>query len=131
MISKSKLYDLIYDKADRLFKQYNPCNIQKDKSGKITCSYKHSSNRLCCHVIFNGGCKYYSENGCTTQCLPCKLYYCGAKPKHLSHKEYDIFRKKIQALRSESYQENLSSFRFYFMSKKEIFRRLNSVSKSI
>lgn len=27
MINREKLYDLLYNKADRLFKQYNPCNI--------------------------------------------------------------------------------------------------------
>ena len=37
MIDRKKLYDLIYAKADRLLKKYNPCQINKDLFGGVYC----------------------------------------------------------------------------------------------
>ena len=124
MINKSKLYDLIYAKADKLFKEYNPCNIQKNKRGKLTCTcqfYKDGSVGLCCtrHGEKDNKCKYLSDSGCTTNCLSCKLYYCKYKGRHISQKDYDRFIKELQTLRSICYKYELHGN--YFVSKEDIF----------
>ncbi len=82
MINLNKLHDLIYDKADKLFKQYNPCNIHIDERKQLVCNnprYNHNKpnqqlqfwNSLCCV-----SCKYLSDNGCTVKCLGCKVGLC-------------------------------------------------------
>lgn len=65
-IDREKLYDLIYDKADRLFKKYHPCNIHETPNG-VQCK----RGKLCCD-----GCEYIGEHGCTVRCLGCKLSFC-------------------------------------------------------
>jgi len=80
MIDRWKLYDLIYNKANKLLKQYNPCNIRIKESndrlfGKLICNNEYMCKRngesLCC-----SGCKYLGHNGCTIKCLECKVGWC-------------------------------------------------------
>ena len=66
MIDRRKLYDLIYNRVDKIIKKYNPCNIQLKNKG-VVCK----RGRLCCD-----GCFYLSDNGCTTNCLGCKFTFC-------------------------------------------------------
>lgn len=72
----SKLYNQLYEKADKLLKQYNPCNIRIEQN-KLVCNNaymcKTKGESLCCC-----GCKYLSNNGCTVECLECKLGMCWA-----------------------------------------------------
>lgn len=115
MVNLSKLYDLIYAKADRLFKQYNPCNIHIDKRGQLVCNNpKYSYNRpgqqlqfwnsLCCV-----GCKYLGNDGCTTKCLGCKVGLCRTESRYYISEEAfsqccetlkvdKVFRKKLHKL---------------------------------
>jgi len=103
MINREKLYDLIYEKADRLFKEYNPCEIGKNIFGEVCCRRK-LCNQLCC-----GGCKYLSKNGCTIKCLSCKLCLCvGTGLIHI----------KLYKLWKIAYRYNLYGAR---MSKEELF----------
>ncbi len=79
----SALYDRIYNIADKLFKNYNPCNIHTTKTGFVLCKQyntvgsvrwaQEESRFLCC-----GDCKYQSRTGCPIKCLPCKLFCCGS-----------------------------------------------------
>ena len=115
MINLSKLHDLIYAKADRLFKQYNPCNIHIDKRKQLVCNnpkYDHNKpnqqlqfwNSLCCI-----GCEYLGNNGCTTKCLGCKVGLCCTESRYwITEDAFDdccetlkvnkVFRKKLQRL---------------------------------
>jgi hypothetical protein len=90
MIDKEKLYDLLYAKADKLLKQYNPCNIRVEQ-GKLICNNasmcKRNGESLCC-----ADCDYLGNNGCTTNCLGCKLGMCwlGRSFEHIFNSdEYD------------------------------------------
>lgn len=80
MINRWKLYDLICDKADKLLKQYNPCNIRIEISpdwlfGKLVCNNTYMCRKrgedLCCR-----GCEYKGQNGCFDKCLGCKVSWC-------------------------------------------------------
>lgn len=116
MINLSKLHDLIYAKADRLFKQYNPCNIHIDKRKQLVCNNpKYSNdkpnqqlqfwnNSLCCV-----GCKYLSDSGCTVKCLGCKVGLCRSESRSRvteqafhqcceTLKVNKVFRKKLSRL---------------------------------
>lgn len=84
MINKSNLYDLLYAKADKLLKEYNPCRINKDLFGGVYCK-KYDNDDLCCGGG-NGKCKYLSDTGCTTKCLGCKLGLC------MSDSRYSVLR---------------------------------------
>lgn len=93
-MNRSKLYDLVYDKADKLFKEYNPCKIQCKKEGLTCIKYKkaHKKCMLCC-----AGCKkHWSNKGCTIKCLYCKLYICGAVAN--KYKANTTFRKRLYKL---------------------------------
>jgi len=64
-----KKYNELYDRADKLFKDINPCKFE---SGM--CSVNCSCRTGCCIK----GCPHHSnEKGCGIVCLPCKLYICG------------------------------------------------------
>lgn len=74
MIDRWKLYDLIYDKANKLLKEYNPCNIRLNTYGLLICNnekYDTGNGKLCCSM-----CEYQSSKGCTTKCLACKVALC-------------------------------------------------------
>ena len=115
MINLSKLHDLIYVKADKLFKQYNPCDIHIDKRKQLVCNnpkYNHDKpnqqlqfwNSLCCV-----GCKYLGDSGCTTKCLGCKVGLCHNDSRYRITKDSfrdcckilkvnKVFRKKLLRL---------------------------------
>lgn len=68
----SKLYDELYEEADALFKEYNPCRIEGN-----TCLYGRTTDdpvgkSFCCN-----GCDHLCERGCTVKALSCKLWLCG------------------------------------------------------
>ena len=74
MIDREKLYNLIYDKANKLLKEYNPCNIHLNPYRLLVCNnkrYDTGNGKLCCSM-----CKYSSDKGCTTKCLACKVALC-------------------------------------------------------
>jgi len=67
---------MIYTKADRLLKQYNPCNIHIDiTTNKLVCNNKcmciKNGEKLCCKQ-----CKHLKTNGCTIKSLGCKVGGC-------------------------------------------------------
>lgn len=66
-MNPSKLYDILYDTVSRIISLHNPCGIQIDKNGNVSCVV----GELCCR-----GCKYLSKSGCTTNCLGCKFGFC-------------------------------------------------------
>jgi len=87
MIDREKLYDLIYTKADKLLKEYNPCNIHKNNQGLLVCNNKQmckDNEKLCCFQ-----CKYQSINGCTIKCLGCKEALCNI-PSTTFHQKFQF-----------------------------------------
>lgn len=62
IFQKVKLHDRLYNYADKITKEYNPCKIENGKCARIS---------ICC-----GGCKYLTKDGCSTKCLWCKLWLC-------------------------------------------------------
>ena len=100
-MNRSKLYDLIYDKADKLFKRYNPCNIRFEKPNLfgdkiIQCKlfeYKNCRTGLCCQ-----GCDYLGELGCTVKSVGCKTGLCNGSTnidRALSY--FDSYYKRLDA----------------------------------
>lgn len=71
----SKLYDKLFNRAQTLFKEYNPCDIQCDKDGYISCRGYTAckDNQLCCT---SPTCKHWTPIGCSVQSLSCKLWIC-------------------------------------------------------
>lgn len=72
----SKIYDLLYQEADRIITQGNPCDFV---DGTCVSSRKHiNKDCKCCE-----GCKHLEVGkGCTVKSLGCKLWLCrdGASP---------------------------------------------------
>jgi len=119
----SALYDRLYDIADRLFKKHNPCKIHT-KNGKLYCinhnEHWNATLYLCCYGCIdrweNGEQRgnHWSENGCTTKCLSCKLYLCGyakGKNRRLYH--------QLRRLKQFAYEHGLPHEYFYYISKEE------------
>ena len=90
MIDRHKLYDLIYDKADKLLKQFNPCGIYRDEHQILVCNNKQMCSRggekLCCFQ-----CHYISPKGCTIKCLACKVSMCNI-PSRAYHQKFQFDR---------------------------------------
>lgn len=129
MRDHEKLYDLIYAKADKLLKQYNPCNIRVENN-VLVCNNENMCERsgesLCC-----GDCEYLGENGCTTKCLACKVGMCWAGD-NMQYTIYVRLGKNLFNLRHISYkfinqmdrlQKVCRKYRFnkVRMSKEELF----------
>lgn len=125
-MDRSKLYDLIYDKADRLLKEYNPCNIHINKQGIVRCrlyNSRYKQQYLCCSGCVTTGYrdkqgqeikKYWSNKGCTIRCLACKLYLCEAKYRHKK------LRKELDRLERIAVKYKIFA---YFTSKEDIFKK--------
>ena len=121
----SALYDRIYDIADRLFKKHNPCNIHT-KNNKVFCSYHNErvyngkgKKLLCCsgcianYGIDNRG-NHWSKNGCTTKCLPCKLYLCS-----YAEEQNRRLSNQLYKLKQFARKHGLPTESFYYMSKED------------
>jgi hypothetical protein len=124
----SALYDRIYDIADRLFKKHNPCNIHT-KNNKVFClCYNEKWNKgkgkklLCCsgcvagYGIDNPG-NYWSDEGCITKCLPCKLYLC-PEAKRMNKR----LSNQLYKLKQFARKHGLPNETNYYMSKEEWFK---------
>lgn len=100
----SEKYDELYDKADKLLKECNPCKIKcgSCQANRIDPKY-NSTKQLCC-----GGCPYW-KNGCTVKSLACKLWLCtpihGTFPynKHRTDSNRELI-DALNGLRSEAYR---------------------------
>lgn len=91
---KLKLYDELYDKADEIGRQNNPCNI-KVQGNLVTCRW---CPYWCCE-----GCRHNGPKGCRVKSLSCKLYLCHRAMKYVPESE----KTKIRDLLTLSYKENL------------------------
>ena len=124
-MNKSQLYDLVYDTADKLFKQYNPCNIHKDKYDTVTCSHREQNLYLCCFQ-----CKYKSKNGCRVKCLACKLSLCNDSFEDCCDKLNipTVFKRKLLILRKIAIKHG---FFVYHQSKKNTLKHISKQAGKI
>ena len=77
-LSPEELYSKLYRIAGHILRETNPCQIQKDAEGRVSCRDTRSPLRaggstqtLCC-----GGCRHLSDKGCNAEALSCKLWAC-------------------------------------------------------
>jgi hypothetical protein len=104
----SEKYDELYDKADKLLKEYNPCRIKcgSCQANRIDPKY-NSTKQLCC-----GGCPYW-KNGCTVKSLACKLWLCGpvqGKFPYPNNKKTELVSElvgKLEDIRNEAYKAGI------------------------
>ena len=87
------LYDQLYSAADKLFKQYKPCQIMNvpHMGGVICIRYDNPRFGMCCN-----GCRWLGKKGCTVKALSCKLWYCH---DIYVNRNYRKFIAKLDALR--------------------------------
>ena len=126
-MNKSKLYDLIYDKADKLFKKYNPCKIHTNDDGEVSCLRQKTSrpkNSLCCSVCN----KNINNKGCSVRCLSCKLFVCGRLIYNGG--KYKEFFYELSKLRSIAEEHGIPTTTFY-TSKEEVFTKKGKIRKQI
>ena len=71
------IYDSVYNFLENEFRKKNYCgfknNICNAQRDRKECN---SSINGCCYGKNRGLCKYFVENKCIIQCLPCKLFTC-------------------------------------------------------
>ncbi len=111
----SAKYDCLYEKADKLFKEHNPCLFI---DGLCICNRKVSTKRQrhsggCC-----GGCKYVGSKGCTVKSLGCKLFVCD----HI-YLNYKTLYEKIYKLGQKAVMKDFSLGQYY-LSKEDVFRQI-------
>lgn len=102
-----KIYDTLYEEADKVLKEFNPCEHKGDGDNHICLGstkenpamWKENSAACCC-----GGCKFWKINvGCTAEKpLSCKVWLCGAA--RLKHKEIP---HKLDAIAKKAYNLEL------------------------
>ncbi|MCK4976820.1 MAG: hypothetical protein KAS36_07810 [Anaerolineales bacterium] len=63
----SEAYDTIYNRAQALLEEFNPCEIEDGR-----CISRMNNHLACC----SSACKYISREGCTTRNLRCKTHLC-------------------------------------------------------
>ena len=64
----SEAYDTLYNRAQELLNEYNPCEIINGE-----CVAQAYGFEACC----SRRCKYISSSGCTIRNLKCKMHLCG------------------------------------------------------
>ncbi len=80
-----RIYDDLYDRADKLFKKYNPCQFNPQTGlCKAYPDVTNGCDRGRAFILCCGGCHYEKKrkhqhslkSGCRVKSLGCKLYYC-------------------------------------------------------
>lgn len=99
------IYKFLWDSADKIFRETNPCKISK--SG----SCQNSKKGTCCP---KGYCRFLTPKGCSTECLTCKLYLCVNMSKSYRKLESDLDKMRsianacgFRTLFYQSWQEEL------------------------
>lgn len=118
----SESYDRFYEEADRLFREYNPCQFENGKcifnrwcediykkQGLKLCgspSSKYTDSNGCCSAY---NCKYLGPEGCTIKALGCKLFVC----TWLFGKAHKDFYPKLLDLRGKAAKTMMISTQCY------------------
>ena|SRR3990167_3269596 len=95
-MDKPDLYSKFYRTAAAVLKSENPCNIQRDAAGTVTCR----DGKPCCN-----GCKHLGPEGCTVEALGCKLWLCGSalKAHPAANKTLHIIQRAASAAGVSAY----------------------------
>ena len=65
-------YDRLYEEADRLLEQHNPCQFVGNKCiSNRTNPHGYDKENGCCN-----DCDWLGSSGCVTKCLKCKIHTC-------------------------------------------------------
>ena len=82
----SDLYDILFEKADKIIKKTNPCKI---KCGKCFRAQRYNvENAFCCDAYSTfftkiPECKYLTKNGCSAEKpLYCRVWFCDTLKDH-------------------------------------------------
>lgn len=126
----SAAYDRLYDEADKLFKEYNPCKFEdgrcelnrmcmEGKCGQPHHRLEKSGQRNgCCS---GHDCEHLTPNGCSIKSLGCKLSMCG----HICDAGgFYEFREKIKELNKETNEVFGYNAARCFLDKKTFFECL-------
>jgi hypothetical protein len=102
---KIQLYDRLYKHADKLIKKHNPCKIENGKCvlGKPCCK----------------NCRYLTKNGCSVECLMCKLYLCWK-----TRQDFCKLNKTLFQMKKKAWRHGLLQFR---NSREETIKELQGV----
>lgn len=78
----SMKYDQLYEEADKLFKEHNPCQFKDGVCNRNRDDVESGKFRPEGNVVNNGccgstSCEYLTSEGCTIKALGCKLHICG------------------------------------------------------
>ena len=122
----SKRYDMLYEKADELLKEYNPCQFKNNSCtiSKLDPSYndapkEKTRNQLCCC-----NCEYW-DKGCTVKALFCKTWLCEPLTSRFTNPNYKKMRElrdKLEIIQNEAKRIGIKlTFRG---SKKDTFRNI-------
>ena len=89
-MTKEELYSKLYRIAGHILRETNPCQIQKDVEGRVSClasrkPHSQMTAALCCGSYYPNEnkpranvCKHWrKDRGCTTDALGCKVFLCG------------------------------------------------------
>ncbi len=113
----STIYDELYSQADALFKEYNPCQFNKQTgSCKVyqEPSIYHSFILCCsgCHNEEKRKHQHSKKSGCRIKSLNCKLYLCYS----IHDKMPQEFKRKLADLRLKAFEAHFQNG--YFRTKK-------------
>lgn len=101
---KIKLHDRLYRHADRLIKKYNPCEV---KNGKCL------DGDFCC-----GSCEHLTENGCSVNCLSCKLHLCW-----MARAKFYTLNRTLERMSQKACYHNILGIR---QSREQVIKKLQS-----
>lgn len=95
-MTKSEIYDQLYDRAIKLMVEYNPCDIR----GGICASKRlELGPNFCCTRCIN-----LSDSGCQVTSLLCKIWVCGAIRPLLPR----TFHEKIGEILKEVHESKIT-----------------------
>lgn len=99
---RSFIYDDLFEEADNLFKEYNPCKVKNGKCvrGEPCCA---SADEKCTHLDL--------PKGCNIKSLTCKLWLCGIIEDLEEDPTYLHFLRELKSLKRLSHKYLFPVFR--------------------
>ena len=97
-MTKSELYDWLYNEGEMIFMEYNLCDVYDGQCHADRIDQRNNS--FCCL-----DCKHLSDTGCTVKALYCKLWFCDMwNAPHL-------IKRRLQILHDLAFKNKLLAFR--------------------